>query len=118
MIIIIITGTRSERPLPPSKINQNFDLLFDTKDRNDDPILKPHKPPTFPIKSDFPYPLERPGADPSINLPSIPDTPSKTGNDLDEPDYFLSNQWNTIGDNYESRIVNGNGNKIAGKFIL
>ncbi|CAH1112687.1 unnamed protein product [Psylliodes chrysocephalus] len=110
----VVIGTRSERPLPPSKINQNFDLLFDTKDRNDDPILKPHKPPTFPIKSDFPYPLERPGADPSINLPSVPDTPSKTGNDLDEPDYFLSNQWNTIGDNYESRIVNGNGNKIAG----
>ncbi|CAG9862095.1 unnamed protein product [Phyllotreta striolata] len=110
----VVIGTRSERPLPPSKINQDFDLLFDSKDRNDDPILKPHKVATFPVRSDFPYPLERPGAEPGINLPAVPDAPSKTGNDLGELDYFSNNPWGNAGENYESRIVNGNLNKISG----
>ncbi|CAG9830274.1 unnamed protein product [Diabrotica balteata] len=108
----VVIGTRSERPLPPSKINQDFDLLFDTKDRNDDPILKPHKPPPFPVKSDFPYPLERPGLEPNLNVMPVPEAPSKNGNDLDEPDYFSNNQWNSIGDTYEPKIITGQ--KITG----
>uniref|UniRef100_A0A6P7FJD5 Uncharacterized protein LOC114330016 isoform X1 n=1 Tax=Diabrotica virgifera virgifera TaxID=50390 RepID=A0A6P7FJD5_DIAVI len=109
----VVIGTRSERPLPPSKINQDFDLLFDSKDRNDDPILKPHKPPPFPVKSDFPYPLERPGLEPNLNVMPVPEAPSKNGNDLDEPDYFSNNQWNSIGDTYEPKIITG-GQKITG----
>lgn len=54
----VVIGTRAELPLPPSKINleHNGDL-FNAKDRNDAPILKPH---LKPAKSDFPYPLEKP----------------------------------------------------------
>ncbi|KAG5876054.1 hypothetical protein JTB14_016796 [Gonioctena quinquepunctata] len=93
----VVIGTRAEPPLPPSKINTEFqNPLFDPKDRNDAPVLKPHpRPSTYPIKSDFPYPLERP--DSSMNHPAVPETPSKNGNDLEEPDYFSNNQWNTMG---------------------
>ncbi|XP_044270712.1 uncharacterized protein LOC123015181 [Tribolium madens] len=107
----VVIGTRAELPLPPSKINQSFDYeqnpILNPKDRNDAPILKPHPRPTFPIKSDFPYPLERP--DPSVLNPAVPEVPSKNGNNLDEADNFVvsGNQWNTIGENIESRIVNG-----------
>ncbi|KAJ8965770.1 hypothetical protein NQ314_003911 [Rhamnusium bicolor] len=116
----VVIGTRSELPLPPSKINNAFiydqNPLFDPKERNDAPILKPHPRPSsaFPMKSDFPYPLERP--DPSVMHPAVPDIPSNHGNDLDEipnnkfaekASYLSSNQWNTIGENLESRIVNG-----------
>lgn len=115
----VVIGTRAELPLPPSKINKDFTYeqnpLFDTKDRNDAPILKPHnRLPSFPVKSNFPYPLERP--DPAVIHPAVPETPSNTGNGLDdnlsnkfvgEPTYLSNNQWNTIGENLESRIVNG-----------
>ncbi|KAJ3635267.1 hypothetical protein MTP99_008187 [Tenebrio molitor] len=119
----VVIGTRAELPLPPSKIGQNFDYaqnpIFNPKDRNDAPILKPHsKPPTFPIKSDFPYPLERP--DPSILNLAVPEIPSNNGNNLEDLDSnFVStnNQWNTIGENVESRVVNGlksqNSNQIS-----
>ncbi|XP_018567619.1 uncharacterized protein LOC108908169 [Anoplophora glabripennis] len=114
----VVIGTRAELPLPPSKINTDFTYdqnpLFDKKDRNDAPILKPHpRPSSFPVKSDFPYPLERP--DPAVIHPPVPETPSNTGNGLDdsagnkfveEPTYLSNNQWNTIGENIESRIVN------------
>lgn len=92
----VVIGTRAELPLPPSKINnQNFDYdqnpIFNPKDRNDAPILKPHaRPPVVPIKSDFPYPLERPDSNP------VPETPFN--NKLEEGDFF-------IGENIESRIV-------------
>ncbi|XP_057658651.1 uncharacterized protein LOC130895413 isoform X2 [Diorhabda carinulata] len=102
----VVIGTVSERPLPPSKINQDFEIIFDPKDRNDDPILKPHKPAIFPIKSDFPYPLERPGFESNLNLIPVPETPTKIDIDLDDRDYFSNNQWNTI-DVYEPKIVNG-----------
>ncbi|RZC40578.1 titin, partial [Asbolus verrucosus] len=116
----VVIGTRAELPLPPSKIGQNFDYeqnpILNPKDRNDAPVLKPHPRPTFPIKSDFPYPLERP--DPSVLNPAVPETPSNNGNNLDESDNFVSsNQWNTIGENIESRIVTGlksqNSNQIS-----
>ncbi|KAJ8949986.1 hypothetical protein NQ318_002395 [Aromia moschata] len=110
----VVIGTRAELPLPPSKINKDFayesNPLFDTKDRNDAPILKPHpRPLTFPIKSDFPYPMERP--DPSVIHPAVPETPANSGNSLDETgnsytdetNYFATDQWNA---NIESRIIN------------
>lgn len=78
----VVIGTRAELPLPPSKIQGEFDL-FD-KDRNDSPILKPH---TKPVKSDFPYPLERPS------------------NGLEDTAQLSNNQWNTV-ESLESRIVN------------
>lgn len=53
----VVIGTRAELPLPPSKINLEQGDLFNTKDRNEAPILKPH---LKPAKSDFPYPLEKP----------------------------------------------------------
>ncbi|XP_030749110.1 uncharacterized protein LOC115877127 [Sitophilus oryzae] len=97
----VIVGTRGELPLPPSKIENDFN--FQNHDRNDAPILKPHpKPPTFPTKSDFPYPLERP--DSVLGHSNVPD------NKLDDgPDNY--NQWNNIGENTESRIVTGGKNK-------
>ncbi|KAJ8922279.1 hypothetical protein NQ315_004218 [Exocentrus adspersus] len=115
----VVIGTRAELPLPPSQINKDFGYdqnpLFDLKDRNDAPILKPHsKPVLLPVKSEFPYPLERP--DPAVIHPAVPETPSNTGNGLDdgtstkildEPAYLPTNQWNTIGESIESRIVNG-----------
>lgn len=106
----VVIGTRAESPLPPSKINTEFNYeqgpLLIPKDRNDAPILKPHVRPNFP-KSEFPYPLERP--DPSLIHPAVPETPANNL-DSDEPN-FIGNQWNTIGDNIESRIVTG-GSKI------
>ncbi|XP_065160136.1 uncharacterized protein [Atheta coriaria] len=103
----VVIGTRAELPLPPSKIKPNVqpssiatevDFNYEVKDRHDSPILKP-RPATFPFKSDFPYPLERP--DPSI-------LPSDMENKLpDEPTLISSNQWNTIEDT-EPRIVNHN----------
>lgn len=101
----VVIGTRAELPLPPSKINQNFDYeqnpILNPKDRNDAPILKPHiRPQNYPIKSDFPYPLERPDS-----ILAVPDTPSN--NKLDEPEPMSTNEWNTIGENIEGRIING-----------
>ncbi|CAH0548117.1 unnamed protein product [Brassicogethes aeneus] len=107
----VVIGTRAELPLPPSKINTDFhydhDPLLLAKDRHDAPILKPHpRPPTFPARSDFPYPLERP--DPSVSHPAVPEAQNNL--DSDEPSFISGNQWNTMGDNIESRIVSG-GNK-------
>lgn len=112
----VVIGTRAELPLPPSKISGDFiydqNPLFDSKERNDAPILKPHpRPPTYSIKTDIPYPLERP--DSSLNHPAVPETPTKNGNDLgdlthfNEHQFFGGNQWNTYGENLESRIVTG-----------
>lgn len=88
----VVVGTRAELPLPPSKINHEFNYES-PKDRNDFPILKPHpKPSSFPISSDFPYPLERPNfGDSNTNI-------------LDSKD----NQWTSLEDINESRVVNGN----------
>ncbi|KAF5283143.1 hypothetical protein FQA39_LY17401 [Lamprigera yunnana] len=55
----VVIGTRAELPLPPSKINQEF-AYESPQDRNDSPILKPHSKVNFPLKSNFPYPMERP----------------------------------------------------------
>ncbi|KAF5305851.1 hypothetical protein FQR65_LT07590 [Abscondita terminalis] len=55
----VVIGTRAELPLPPSKINQEF-AYESPQDRNDSPILKPHPKVNFPLKSSFPYPMERP----------------------------------------------------------
>ncbi|CAG9763053.1 unnamed protein product [Ceutorhynchus assimilis] len=72
--------------------NNKADFNFE-KHRNEAPILKPHsRPSTLAIKSDFPYPLERPN-----------------NNKLD--DYSYNNQWNSMqqqDEKLESRIVNNN----------
>lgn len=122
----VVVGTRGEQlPLPPSKISQEpvFEQkpLLKPKDRNDSPILKPHsRPNNYPVKSDFPYILERP--DPTlINIPissSTPDVHPSGPSVLDTTvptvaynklDYQSNNQWTSL--DTESRIVNGN-NKI------
>lgn len=59
----VVIGTRAELPLPPSKINLEHTDLFNAKDRNDAPILKPH---IKPMKPEFPYPLEKPNP-PELN---------------------------------------------------
>lgn len=115
----VVIGTRGgENPLPPSKINKDFPTYTDQKpilkpkDRNDSPILKPHsKPTSFPIKTDFPYPLERP--DPTTVYAETTLTNKGTVNNLDNPDfpkkyhnYQSNNQWTTL--EAESRIINGN----------
>lgn len=124
----VVVGTRGEQlPLPPSKISPEpvFEQkpLLKPKDRNDSPILKPHsRPNNYPIKSDFPYMLERP--DPTlINIPissstsdinpsgpSVLDTtvPTVSYNKLDfsSSNYQSNNQWTSL--DTESRIVNGN----------
>ncbi|XP_050307170.1 uncharacterized protein LOC126743930 [Anthonomus grandis grandis] len=59
-------------------------------ERNDAPVLKPHPRPgaSFAVKSDFPYPLER---------------PDSTTNEVF---HNFNNQWNSVGgENLESRIV-------------
>lgn len=102
----VVIGTRAELPLPPSEINQfpyEQTPLLNTKDRKDAPILKPHpRPSTFPIRSDFPYPIERP--DPSM----LTETPTNNKIDLTDKQItknsFESNQWNTL-ENVESRII-------------
>ncbi|XP_017772548.1 PREDICTED: uncharacterized protein LOC108559715 [Nicrophorus vespilloides] len=111
----VVIGTRAELPLPPSKIEgireppPSKEFNFELTERHDSPILKPHPRPSHPIKSDFPYPLERP--DPSIlHVP----TPEVAENILpDEPTFISSNQWNTIEDP-ESRIITSkNPNQIS-----
>lgn len=62
----VVIGTRAELPLPPSKIHFEQGSLFNPKDRSDSPILRPHvKPQYTSVKSDFPYPLEKP--EPALN---------------------------------------------------
>ncbi|KAK5640420.1 hypothetical protein RI129_011231 [Pyrocoelia pectoralis] len=78
----VVIGTRAELPLPPSKIKQEF-AYESPQDRNDAPILKPHLKPNYPMKTNFPYPLERPEA----SLTTV------IGNNLEETDV-------------EARIVN------------
>ncbi|KAH1010077.1 hypothetical protein HUJ05_004432 [Dendroctonus ponderosae] len=96
----VIIGSKSEPPLYPSKINGDFD--FQQQDRNEAPILKPHpRPPTFPAKFDFPYPLERPD---SIRHP---EAASNKISDLNQESFNYNNQWNSVNDNLESRIVTG-----------
>lgn len=116
----VVIGTRGgENPLPPSKIIQDVVPIFNDhkpifsdqkpilkpKDRNDAPILKPQsKPNSYPIKTDFPYALERPDstslyADTAIKGSVNNDYPKKY------PGYQSSNQW---GLDTESRIINGN----------
>ncbi|KAF2902955.1 hypothetical protein ILUMI_03224 [Ignelater luminosus] len=96
----VVVGTRAELPLPPSKINQEFNYES-PKDRNDSPVLKPHpKPSNFPIKSDFPYPLER---------PDIATMMVSSGNNLEikeDSKYGSNNQWGAVQDT-ESRILTG-----------
>lgn len=110
----VVIGTRAELPLPPSEINQfayeQQTPILNAKDRHDAPILKPHpKPMGFPIKSDFPYHIERP--DPSILNPAVPEIPANN-NHIDGADKFLqdtftsNNQWNSLQD-VESRIITG-----------
>lgn len=111
----VVIGQRvGENPLPPSKINEdNLPLekipsygdnqqrqnpILRPKDRNDAPILKT-KPTTYPIKSDFPYPLERPDATNIFGQNKGTDYPKKY------PGYQDGNQW---GVDTESRIVSGN----------
>ncbi|KAL3284592.1 hypothetical protein HHI36_018749 [Cryptolaemus montrouzieri] len=113
----VVVGTRAEVPLPPSEITldiQNKNSLLGMKDRNDSPVLKPQsRPAGFPMKSEFPYPLERP--DISILYP-VPDAPNNGIGSEDNPhsdnegEFISNNQWNTIG-NIESRIVNGVNNQ-------
>lgn len=72
----VVIGTRAELPLPPSKINLEQSDLFTANDRNDAPILKPY---LKPIKSDFPYPLEKPN--PSLlNVKEPTDTVNSVDN--------------------------------------
>lgn len=102
----VVVGTRAESPLPPSKIKHQYeqDPLLSLKDRHDSPILKPHaRPSNYPIKSDFPYPIERP--DPTV-LENTQEDKLETNVDqyLDQK-YPSSNQWNSLGDT-EARIVN------------
>ncbi|XP_076264453.1 uncharacterized protein LOC143198828 [Rhynchophorus ferrugineus] len=98
----VVIGTRAELPLPPSKIENDFD--FHKQDRNDAPILKPHpKIPGLSNKSEFPYPLERP--EPVLTASSVPDNKLE---DVNTESFNYNNQWNTVGENVETRIVNGN----------
>lgn len=103
----VVIGTRAELPLPPSEIKQftyEQTPLLNAKDRNDAPILKPHpKPASFPIRSDFPYHIERP--DPSVLNPAVPDIPANDVNEKYTPEFTSNNQWNTL-DDAEARIVN------------
>ncbi|XP_031355902.1 uncharacterized protein LOC116180174 [Photinus pyralis] len=55
----VVIGTRAELPLPPSKIQHEFQYES-PQDRNDAPILKPHLKTNHQLKTSFPYPLERP----------------------------------------------------------
>lgn len=72
----VVIGTRAELPLPPSKINLEQSDLFIANERNEAPILKPY---LKPIKSDFPYPLEKPN--PSLlNGPESTDTINSVDN--------------------------------------
>nr|CAH7722347.1 unnamed protein product [Callosobruchus chinensis] len=86
----VVVGALSEIPLPPSKISTDQDglegspsLLFDIKNRNDDPVLQPQsKPGSYPVKNDFPYKLERP--DMSLNQHDSISVPNQSNNDLEE----------------------------------
>lgn len=106
----VVIGTRADSPLPPSKIDNDFN--YELQDRHDAPILKPHsRPPSFPIKSDFPYPLERP--DSFRN----PDSNNNRVDDISHDSFVSNNQWNTINENIESRIVNGGKTKFGSNQI-
>lgn len=72
----VVIGTRAELPLPPSKINLEQSDLFTANDRNDAPILKPY---LKPVKSDFPYPLEKPSTS-LLNTPEPTDTVNSVDN--------------------------------------
>ncbi|XP_066151213.1 uncharacterized protein [Euwallacea fornicatus] len=86
----LVIGSKLDAPLPPSKIHEN-DFNYQQQDRNDAPVLKPHpRPSVFPGKSDFPYPLERP-----------------SGNKNQGMDINFNNQWNSVNEYSESRIVSG-----------
>ncbi|CAH1953727.1 unnamed protein product [Acanthoscelides obtectus] len=86
----VVVGSLSEIPLPPSKISADQDslggnpsLLFDIKNRNDDPILQPQmKPASYGVKNDFPYRLERP--DMSLSQHDSISVPNQSNNDLEE----------------------------------
>lgn len=98
----VIIGSKSEPPLHPSKINGDFD--FQQQDRNEAPILKPHpRPATFPAKFDFPYPLERPDSN------RHPETSSNKISDSiqNQKPFIYNNQWNSVNEHLESRIVTG-----------
>lgn len=94
----VVIGTRAELPLPPSKIQEsNYDFNdsksqfdFNFHDRHDMPILKPHPRPNPAIKSNFPYPLERP--DPSLL------TTQEIENNIDAVSKIESNSWNSLED--------------------
>lgn len=124
----VVIGTRGEQlPLPPSKINQ--ELIFDqkttllqSKEKKDSPILQPHsRPNSYPVKSDFPYTLERP--DPILaNAPSLPASSNLNVNlsyNQETPDstttfnknefvkkYPSNNQWTSV--KQVPQIVTGN----------
>lgn len=105
----VVVGTRAELPLPPSKINKHEqDPLLNLKDRHDSPILKPHsRPSNYPIKSDFPYAIERP--DPSVLTMDTTNNENKLDTNVDKflknQDFPIGNQWNSLGDN-EPKIIN------------
>lgn len=109
----VVIGTRGgENPLPPSKITQDVPIyteqkpILKPKDRNDGPILKPQtKLTNFPIKTDFPYPLERP--DPTSLYGDTTNKGNINNGDYPKkyPGYQSNNQW---GLDTESRIINGN----------
>lgn len=107
----VVIGTRSEPPLPPSKINQEFPTYTEQKPilkPKDSPILKPHSKPNFPVKTEFPYPIEKP--DPTVL--NNPETASKESEEIKYPDpYQSNNQWTTL--ETESRIINGNKINLA-----
>ncbi|KAL1517619.1 hypothetical protein ABEB36_001358 [Hypothenemus hampei] len=84
---IIDVGKKDES----SDVGEDFN--YQQQDRNDAPILKPHsRPVNIPARSDFPYPLERPDGHTKLN-------------DLDSFNY--NNQWNSVSENLDSRIING-----------
>ncbi|KAJ4434338.1 hypothetical protein ANN_22897 [Periplaneta americana] len=72
----VVVGTRGpQRPLPPSNLNpdsssaeemlhnkQQKPLLQLASDRLDNPSFQSQSPTALPLKSDFPYPLEKPDA--------------------------------------------------------
>lgn len=97
----VVIGTRSEQPLPPSKIGQDFPIFTEQKPilkPKDSPILKPQRPsPVFPIKTDFPYPLERP--DPTVL------SEKASENNLESTDPPGKLEWDL---ETQSRIINGN----------